>query len=194
MISSVPLPYATEKEAILRGNGAERCIPFLITAAVRLEKAGAEFIVMPCNSLHMFIKELRESVGIPVLSIVDETVRFLTLNKMHRVSVLSTLLTRKARLYETALADNGIECTLPNEHQQTKINRLIHYQVMGKHNDHDREELLRIINYFTLDGSDCVVLACTDLQLLLTPNQADLKIIDTMKILADAAVVNIFSS
>ena len=92
VISSVPLPYVIEDDAISKNIGISRCLPFLITEARRLEKAGADFIVMPCNSLHVFIKEIRNVVKIPVLSIVEEVVRFLKKNKFNKVGIVPLLL------------------------------------------------------------------------------------------------------
>ena len=77
LIYSLPLPFAMEEEAIVKNIGLEKYIPFLKNAAVELERSGADFLVMPCNSLHVFIKEIRDAVKIPVLSILEETVNFL---------------------------------------------------------------------------------------------------------------------
>jgi len=70
--------------------------------AVGGEKAGADFLVMPCNSLHVFIDEIRNAVGIPVLSIIEETVRFLKANNLQKVGIVSTSATIfiKGRLYQ----------------------------------------------------------------------------------------------
>ena len=81
IISSVPLPYQIEEDLIVSNKGSDRYIPFLVKEAKRLERAGSDFIVMPCNSLHVFIEEIRNAVKIPVLSIIEETVKFLKKNK-----------------------------------------------------------------------------------------------------------------
>ncbi len=81
LIWNVPISYKIEREAIVESRGKERLVPFLIDAAKRLEKGGADFLVMPCNSLHTFIGEIRRSVKIPVLSIVEETAKFLKKRK-----------------------------------------------------------------------------------------------------------------
>lgn len=187
IISSVPLPYQIEEEAITKASGIERFIPFLTQEAKRLEKAGADFIVMPCNSLHVFIKEIRESVSIPVLSIVDETVKFIQKNGFKKVGIVSTSATIKNKLYEDAFKRNDIEYVAPDNFQQAKMGKFIHNLVMGKQNNRDREELIEIINGFEGKNVDCIALACTDLQLLI-PQHPTLKIFDTMKILADATV------
>src|SRR3989344_1177932 len=154
IIASVPLPYQIEEDAISKNIGIERCLPFLVSEAKRLEKAGADFIVMPCNSLHIFIKDIRNAVKIPVLSIIEETVKFLKKNNFNKVGIVSTSATIKNKLYENAFQQNN----------------------------KDREELIQIINDFEKKEVDCVVLACTDLQLLI-PKHHSLKIFDTMKIL-----------
>lgn len=190
IVSSVPLPYQIEEDAIAKNVGIERCLPFLIEEAKRLEKAEADFIVMPCNSLHVFIEDIRESVSIPVLSIVEETVKFIQKNNFKKVGIVSTSATIKNKLYENAFEQNGIGYETPNDFQQAKLGKFILNLVTGQQNNKDREELIAIINDFENKSVDCVVLACTDLQLLI-PKHPALKIFDTMKILADATVEEI---
>ena len=187
LIASVPLPYQIEEDLIMNNKGSERYIPFLITEAKRLEKAGANFIVMPCNSLHVFIKEIRKAVKIPVLSIIEETVKFLKKNKFKKVGIVSTSATIQNKLYETAFEGAGITYVTPDEFQQAKMGKFILNLVNGMQNNKDREELIKIISNFENKDVDCVVLACTDLQLLI-PKHPTLKIFDTMKIFVDATV------
>ena len=187
IIARVPLPYKIEKEAIVKNIGFERIPPFLIKEAKKLEKAGADFIVMPCNSLHVFIKEIRNAVDIPVLSIVEETVKFLKKNNLNKAGIISTSATIKNKLYENALVENEIGYETPDDFQQAKLGKVIFNLVTGKQSNKDREDLIQIINAFEKKNVDCVVLACTDLGLLI-PQHPALKIFDTMKIFADATV------
>ena len=193
IISSVPLPYKIEEDAILKNIGMERCLPFLTEEAKRLEKAGADFIVMPCNSLHVFIQDIRKAVTVPVISIVEETVKFLKRNNMKKVGIVSTSATIKNKLYEKSFAENDIKYVTPNDLQQAKMGKFILNLVTGQQKNRDREELIKIINDFDGKGLDCVILACTDLQLLI-PSHPTLKIFDTMKILVDSVVENIFGT
>jgi len=190
IISSVPLPYQIEEDLIMNNSGSERYIPFLVNEAKRLEKAGADFIVMPCNSLHVFIEEIRNAVKIPVLSIIEETVKFLKKNKFRKVGIVSTSATIQNKLYENAFEKNKIAYATPNDLQQAKMGKFILNLVTGQQKNSDREELIKIINNFEEKDVDCVALACTDLQLLI-PKHPTLKIFDTMKILADATVEKI---
>lgn len=192
IIASVPLPYKIEEDLILKNKGLERYIPFLVSEAKRLEKAGANFIVMPCNSLHIFIKEIRKAVKIPVLSIIEETVKFLLKNKLKKVGIVSTSATIQNKLYETAFEENKIEYVTPDDFQQVKMGKFILNLVKGQQNNRDREELIKIIDNFKKKNVDCVALACTDLQLLI-PKHPSLKIFDTMKIFSDATVTELLT-
>lgn len=190
IISSVPLPYQIEEDLILKNEGSERYIPYLTEEARRLEKAGADFIVMPCNSLHVFIEDIRKSVSVPVLSIVEETVKFLQANNFKKVGIVSTSATIKNKLYENAFAQSDIGYKTPDDFQQAKMGKYILNLVTGQQNNKDREGLIQIIGEFENKNVDCVVLACTDLQLLI-PRHQNLEVFDTMKILADATVEQI---
>lgn len=193
LICSVPLPYNIEEDAIARGEGEERCIPFLLDAAKRLEKAGADFIVMPCNSLHAFIEDIRNSVKIPVLSIIEETTSFLDKENISEVGIISTSITLDKKLYENSFSVKDIKQVAPDDFQQAKIGKIIHNLVSNRHDNKDREELIKVINDFETKGISHIILACTDLQLLI-PQHPRLKIYDTMKIFAEATVQEILKN
>jgi aspartate racemase len=193
LINSIPLSFAVERDAIAKGIGEKKCLPYLINAAKELEEAGADFLVLPCNSLHIFITEIRNSVDIPVLSILEEASRFLKAKKVNKVGIIATAITMRHGLYEKSLRHNGIRQVVPNDFQQAKIGQLIHNIVSNRHDNKDREVLMKIIKDFSKNRVKHVLLACTDLQLLM-PQAGNVKIYDTMKILADATVKNILNS
>jgi len=85
LIWNIPLNYEIEQNFLKNATGEEKYLPYLIAAAKKLEKGGADFIVMPCNSMHIFINEIRRAVKIPVLSIVEETAKFLKAKKIKRI-------------------------------------------------------------------------------------------------------------
>lgn len=190
LIWSVPLEYKIEEDLILNAQGEERYLPYLIEAARKLEKAGVDFLVIPCNSVHKFIEEVRAAVSIPVLSIVEETAKFLGGIDIKKVGILATTSTIKNKLYETKLNQNGISQIIPDDFQQAKIGKIVRNLVLNKHNNKDREEILSIVDTFDKNGVSTVILACTDLQLLI-PEHNNIKIYDTMKIFADATVEEI---
>ena len=177
---------------IEKNKGGERDIPYLTKEAQRLEKADADLLVMSCNSLHVFIKEIRESVSIPVLSIIEETVNFLKSKDYKKVGIISTSATVENKLYENAFKDADIDYVSPDDFQQAKMGKIIINLVTGQQRNEDREEIIRIIDSFDTKNVDCVALACTDLQLLI-PKHESVPVFDTMKILADATVREILS-
>jgi len=190
LICSILLPYKVEEDAILRGIGEERYVPFLIDAAQKLERAGADFLVMPCNTLHVFIENIRKSVNIPVLSIVEETTKLLKERNVLEVGILSTDITLKKNVYRNCFLENGVKQTLPDSRQQRIIGGIIYNLVMNKKTGKEEKELGKIIDTFKEKKITNILLACTDLQLL-DPKISGMEIHDTMKIFAQATVQEI---
>ncbi len=193
LIWNVPLRLDVEREILEEAKNEERILPLLIDAAKRLENGGADFLVMPCNSLHIFITEIRASVHIPVLSIVEETVCFLKKQKISRAGVIATPTSIKHRLYENAFEREGIKYLVPDEFDQTKLGRIICSIVQNRGANKDRVAFLKILEKFRKQKVKHVLMACTDLQILI-PQHDEMKIFDTMKIFADATVAKILDS
>lgn len=191
LIWSIPLEYKIEEELITKAQGEERYIPYLQEAARRLESGGANFIVIPCNSVHIFINEVRNAVKIPVLSIVEETATFLENKNIRKIGLLATKTTVDKKLYQTPLENRNISIILPDDADQEKVGMLIQNLVINRYDDKDRKELLNVIGRLASKGLENVVLACTDLQLL-TPKHDHVSIYDSMAVLADATVREIF--
>ncbi len=192
LIWNVPLPYQIEEEFITKAQGEEKYLPFLIDAAQRLEKGGADFIVIPCNSVHILIERVRKSVNVPVLSIVEESVDLLKQKGVSEVGVLATSATIRKRLYEDKLSDNRISVLNPNEEDQEQMGQIINNLVHSRQDDVDKVKLLAITQRLVANGAKILLLACTDLQLI-TPTFSGVEIIDTMEILAQATVREILA-
>lgn len=192
LIWNVPLPYKIEEEFITKGQGEKKYIPFLIEAAQRLEKGGADFIVIPCNSVHIFIDKVRNAVSIPVLSIVEETVRFLRDENIKETGILATSATIRSRLYDSVLSKNEIVVHAPSGEDQSRMGIIINNLVHSRQNTKDKKQLLEITDKFVANGVNTILLACTDLQLI-TPKTGSARIIDTMEILAQATVREILA-
>tara|TARA_Y100000310_G_scaffold322901_1_gene382575 strand:+ start:730 stop:1422 length:693 start_codon:yes stop_codon:yes gene_type:complete len=192
LISSVALPYKIEKEAMVENKNIRKCLPFLLSEAKSLEKAGADFLVMPCNSLHVFIEDIRKTVNIPVLSILEEVCYFLTEKLFKKVGIVSTVLTRENKLYENELLKNKIKVVYPFDGEQRDIGNIIHRIVRNESSGLDQDRLVSVIHNLQRKNADCVVLACTDLQLIF-PKYLGLPLYDSMKIFVDATVREILS-
>jgi aspartate racemase len=187
VIGSVPLEFEIEQDLILRNQGIDRYIPFLIEQAKQLERSGVDFIVMPCNSLHVFIDVIRESVTIPVLSIVEETIKYLQRNNLEKIGLISTSTTLLHKVYETKLNESNIGFVSPDEDEIGNVNQIIERLVSGNHRQEDKDHLVYVAEALASKGAQAVALACTDLQLL-KPLSDKVTIFDTMKVLADSTV------
>lgn len=187
IIGSVPAPYAVVEKAITGTDDKREFIPFLTAEAKKLEKADVDFIVMPCNTLHAYIEEIRNSVKVPVLSIVEETCRYIKENKFEKVGLISTAATVKHLVYENIMNQEAINYLTPNGLQRAEMSKIVNRLVVGNHLNSDRDILLDIIKDLKAQGVDSIALACTDLQLLL-PDDKEVVIFDTMKVLAEAVI------
>lgn len=184
---SIPMDYEVEAAFIKGQERGEEYVGFLMDAAQRLEIGGADFIVIPCNSVHIFLKEVRAAVKIPVLSIVEETVKFLREQQVEEVGLLATKASLKAGLYQEALAEAGMELVTPEEKDQEQLGELINQLVRNERSAVQKKALQEIIKRLADQGPQTILLACTDLQLLV-PEFAGVKIYDTMMILVEATV------
>jgi len=190
VFSSIPYSYELENDEIINATISEHAKVYLTTEAKNLEKVGVDFICLPCNTLHYYIKEIRESVKIPVLSIVEETIAYMHEKGYKKVGLLSTSATVKYKIYETVFEREHINFITPNSSDMSKIDQIISRITNGEHSKYDTELLESIIATMEKDDIDAVVLACTDLQVL-KPKSKNIPVFDTMKVLADASVKKI---
>lgn len=120
-----------DRTAFICGASDDSPLPYMIADAKSLEKAGARFIVIPCNTAHYFFDEIAASVSVPVLNIVRETVleakrRIKGLEKLGVLATDGTLLTKS---YELAANEQNIECVTPDEDVQRQVMSLVYDDV-----------------------------------------------------------------
>jgi aspartate racemase len=190
VISSVPLPFEIERDLIETNTGKERYIPYLTVEAERLERTGVDFLVMPCNSLHVFINEIRSAVKIPVLSIVEETTRYIKSRRLKKVGLISTSATVENKVYENHFIREKVDFIVPDDFQRAEMDKIITNLIAGVHLNNDRVKIMNVIDGLKTRGATAVCLACTDLQLLL-PGDDNVTVFDTMEVLAEAVVRDI---
>jgi aspartate racemase len=184
LIQNVPVSLALEERFINRAEGKREFRSLLINAAKTLGKSGADFLVLPCNTAHVFIDDIRNCVNIPVLSIIDETAK--VLSKKGSIGLLSTPATIKNKLF-----DKKLRVLKPKKFDQKEMGTIINRILNDKHTITDKLRVLEIIDSIPAKR---ILLACTDLQLLITEKEIGGKqIFDTMEILAQATVREILS-
>ena len=189
VISNVELPLLLEKEILEEGKNEKSILPYIIRSAKQLEKADVQFIVIPCNTVHIFIKQIRSAVSIPVLSIIEETSKVLVKKEINEIGLLATPLTISSKLFDEKLKLSGIKIKTPNKLNINKVGTIIRRIVDKSSANEDSEEFLKIMKELKTNN---YLLACTDLQLI--NNQLEnAETFDTLDILAKATVREIFS-
>lgn len=189
LLWNVPIPYRMESNLILKNQGANKFLPFLVDAARNLQKAGADFLILPCNSMHIFIEDIRNSVDIPVISIVEEVAKLLNKQNILSVGILATSTTLTSQLFQNALRSRGVKISTPTKSDQIKLGVVINNILQKKQTLQNLQTLKQIISRLETEN---IILACTDLQLMVK-NCHNVKIIDTLEVLKNATIRKMLS-
>lgn len=177
--------YGFEETGIVNENLVKNQ---LIEGAKKLELAGADFVIIACNTVHCFYNQIQVSVKIPVLSIIEETKKKVLWHDIKKVGILSSESTNKLKLYQKSFENNNIKLICANKKQQKTINSVIENVMAGKHGHKDKETLKLIINNYLKHGAQAVVLGCTEIPLAINQKDASIKLFDTLQIIAESAV------
>ena len=147
-------------------------------------------MVMPCNSAHVFLQQIRDSVHIPVLSIVDETIRTLCdrVPDAVRVGLMATPAVVKTKLNENPLLERGIATLAPTERSQQLLGEAIYSVKAGDRGPEVTAQVKTVAQELILGGAEALLLACTEIPLVLGPEDIDVPVLDTLEVLALAAV------
>lgn len=188
LIYNLPFPFIIENEAIIEGKNSHKMLPYLIEGAKILQKGGADFGILPCNTLHKYINKIRSSVQIPFLSILDETVLKLKSDKIKKVGILATETTKRDKLYDKIFSKNKITILYPSNSEQEAINKIIIELLNNKKNESQTEKIKEACSSLKEQDVDAILLACTDLQIIASNINISIPIIDTTEILIRASV------
>lgn len=188
VIYNLPLPFSIEDNVIIKGMGAEAAIPYLTTGAEILERSGADFGILPCNTLHTYMPEIRQAVAMPFLSILEETTVLLKNKGVKKIGILGSETTIKSDLYGSVLKEAGIEAVYAPAELQMIVNQVIINTLQGNKSATDERDLETVCQALAADDAEAVLLGCTDLQLVAKNMQCSVPIFDTTQILIDAAV------
>lgn len=152
-----------------------------------LEKGGSDFIVIACNTVHIFIDDIRKAVNIPVLSMVEETTKNIVQLGIKTVGLLSSQTTRDLDLYQKAFQAVGIVSLQTTINEQQQVTGIIKNVMGGMQSDKDSAILSLIIHRLASDGAACAVLGCTELPLAVKNLKVSVPVYDAMTILISAA-------
>lgn len=194
VIYNLPFPFVIENEAIVQGINSEKMIPYLIDGAKILEKSGTDFGILPCNTLHKFIGEIRKAVKFPFLSILEETALALKDKRVKKVGILATETTIESKIYEDVLKNNGVNILYPSQNEQDIVNNIIVELLNETKSNFQKEKLETVCSALHEREAETILLACTDLQLIASDIKTSVPIVDTTEILINASVREMIKS
>ena len=160
----------------------------LTDAALRLEKAGADFIVIATNTMHKLVPDMEKEIDIPILHIADATADAVKRDGIKKVGLLGTRFTMTQEFVKDRLISAGLEVIVPGEKDMGIVDNVIFNELcLGKVLDSSRNEYKRIIEEMKEKGAEGVILGCTEIGMLIKDEDSVLPTYDTTIIHAKAA-------
>ncbi len=175
-------------------HGGESPVPAMAAGIAALERAGADFIVIPCISAHFFLEELRERTKLPVISVIDVVAEHIEQNypAILTLGLLATTGTVRGGLFQKRLSRDGRRTFVPEPEDQLRIMSAI-YDIKDAQSRRARKEIALDVCAVALclveRGAQGIIVGCTELPLVLEPAEAPVPIFDSVKLLARAAIL-----
>lgn len=157
----------------------EKSAKILADAAIKLQEAGADFIVICTNTMHKVSDKIQESIHIPLLHIADVTATVLREKEIKKVALLGTKYTMEQDFYKNVIINNGIEVLIPNEEDRIIVNDTIFNELcLGIISESSKKAFLSIIDKLGKQGAEAVILGCTEIGLLIKQNDTSIPLFD----------------
>jgi aspartate racemase len=161
----------------------------LAQAARSLQAGGADCVLIGTNTMHKLAPEVQAAVDVPLLHIADATGAAIRAQGLTRVGLLGTRFTMEQPFYREHLTALGIDCIVPGEVERAEVHRVIFEELCrGQVLDASRRRLQEVCAALAAQGAQGIVLGCTELPLLLQPQDVALPTFDTTALHALAAV------
>ena len=171
-------------------NNWEQLSVLMVETAQKLEKAGADFVVLCTNTMHKVSADIENSISIPFLHIADAIAAEITEKKIKKVALLGTKFTMEQNFIKDKIATHDIEIIIPNEVQRQVIHEVIYKELtQGIINVTSRKKYINIIDDLISKGAEGVVLGCTEIGLLITNEFTNHLLFDTTAIHAKKAAL-----
>ena len=174
----------------LQASGAwDDATRLMVQAAQRLERGGAECLLICSNTMHRMADEVQAGVAIPLIHIADPTAKALAKAGLQQVALLGTRYTMEQTFYRARLEAHGFEVRVPNEAGRALVNKVIYEELIrGVIRPESRQAYQQVIQQMADEGAQSVILGCTEIGLLIKPSDSVLPSYDTTHLHALAAV------
>jgi len=184
--SAKVLLYSVDFDEIekYQASGAwDKSAEVLSQAAMNLEKAGADFIIICTNTMHKIVPEIQKHIVIPIIHIAEATAEKLKLQGITKVGLLGTKYTMTEDFYKDKLFEAGIEVVVPDSMGIEIVNDIIYRELcLGTILEASKNKYLEIITNLEKQGAQGIILGCTEIGLLIQQEDINLPVFDTTQI------------
>ncbi|GAB4115656.1 MAG: aspartate racemase [Candidatus Caldatribacteriota bacterium] len=182
-------PKIPDRTAAILGGG-EDPLPALQKTAQNLEKAGVDFILIPCNTAHYFLPLIQKSIKVPILNMIEETAKESKKKnpQIKKVGLLASLGTYKTKIYPQHFEKFNIEIISPEKKEKDEIMRIIYAVKGGDLSKKIKENILSIVENLIERGAEAIIAGCTEIPLILKKEDILVPLIDPAQILARVAI------
>ena len=182
-------PKIPDRTAAILGKG-EDPLPALQETARNLEKAGADFIIIPCNTAHYFLPLIQESVKIPILNMIEETAKETQkrIPQLQKVGLLASIGIYETEIYHQQFKKFNIVVISPEEKDKEEVMDAIYAVKAGDLSNEVKGNIIKIAQKLIDKEAEVIIAGCTEIPLILKEGDVSVPIIDPTQILAKAAV------
>lgn len=161
----------------------------LIEIATKLERCGAELLLICTNTMHRVADEVQKVISIPLVNIIDVTAEKIKEKGLKRVGLLGTKFTMEDEFYKNRLKAHGIDVVIPEDDERNFVHNVIMKELcFGIVKESSKDKFREIIEKLISKGAEGIVLGCTEIPLLIKQEDCNVPLFDTTRIHAEAAV------
>lgn len=189
-------PKVPDRTAAIVGDG-ESPVPVMVAGCRALQRAGADFIIIPCVSAHVFLPDTQSQIELPIISIFDAVAEAISRDdpEIDVVGLLGTTGTVSGGLFQKRIAQEGITTLVPDDAMQARIMNAI-YDIKSSRPSRTRSEITAelVTAAESLisrkpEGAQGIIAGCTEVPLALKPDNLSIPYFDAVTILARAAII-----
>lgn len=178
-----------EVEAMQAAGEWDAAGALLAAEAAALEAAGAECLVLCTNTMHKVADAIEAATEVPLVHIVDVTAAAVRAAGLSRVALLGTRFTMEQAFVRDRLATHGVEALVPPAEDRELVHEVIYGELVhGVVREASRAAYVDVVDRLVADGAEGVVLGCTEIELLLRPEDVDVPVFATTRLHALAAL------
>ena len=168
----------------------EELTKLMIDFAQKLERAGADLIVICTNTMHKMAEEIQNNINIPLLHIADVTAEKIIEKGLSKLGLLGTEFTMEEDFYKKRLKERySLDVIIPSDSDRKIIDNIIYNELcLGVKKESSKEKFKEVIKKLISDGADGLILGCTEIPLLISQKDVEAPLFDTTTIHSKAAV------